>query len=520
MNQEPAQAIPRGSNRFGSWVEQIGRRIPDPVVIFMLFYPLAYVVSVLMHGHRFETLGADGKPVQFSITGMHQAESMRWIFDNALVANWLAFGNGVLGVILVVMLAIGIAERSGLFAAVIKRIGSFIPQRWLPLMLILLGMMSSLATDAGYLVLIPLAGLLYAGLGRNPLIGMVAAFAGVSAGFSANLIPGTPVDVIVGMNAQVFAEAQGVPFVSAEGVPLRPATMHYYFILLSTFILAAVGHWVTRRYIEPKLDAQSFALPADLDQNEFTLTDTEQRGLRAALIGVGVAALLIVGLALGPLAAFTDDAGSRQLPFLNNIILLISLFFVVVGVFFGISAGRFGRIVDVVQAMVGQMNTLGYVLVLTFFCYNFLGLLSYSGLGSYITYLGAQALLGLGLQQFPVLLLIGFVITTAVINLFIGGLVSKWMLLGPIFIPMLYVVNPSMTPDIVAAAYRVADSSTNIITPMMVYAGVILAFMRKYRPSLGFGDMLLLMLPYSLSFLSVWTLLLVGFFVLGLPLGF
>ena len=205
---------------------------------------------------------------------------------------------------------------------------------------------------------------------------------------------------------------------------------------------------------------------------------------------------------------------------MNNIILLISLFFAVTGIFFGIAAGRFRKVWDVVQAMVKQMDTMGYILVLTFFTYNFLGLLSYSGLGTWITFLGAESLQALGLERFPVLLLIGFVLTTALINLFIGGLTSKWMLLGPIFVPMLYFVNPAMTPDFVAAAFRVADSSTNIVTPMMAYAGVILAFMRKFRPDMGFGDMLLIMLPYSIAFLLVWTTLLVGFFMLGIPLGF
>ena len=507
-------------NNFGRWVERVGHRIPDPVLIFMALYPIAFLTTMFMGGHRFETMGAGGEPIEYHIVPMHHAESMRWIFDNALVANWLAFGGGVLGVILVVMLAIGIAERSGLFAALIKRIGAHIPQRWLPLLLMFLGITSSVATDAGYLVLIPLAGLLYAGLGRHPLIGMAAAFAGVSAGFSANLIPGTPVDVIIGMNAQVFAESQGVPFTTADGALLRPATMHYFFIATSTFVLALVGHWVTRRFVEPKLDGQPFELPADFDQGEFAVSEAEQRGLKIAGVGVVVALAVIALLSLGPLGAHVDETGTRQLPFLNNIILLISLFFVIVGLAFGLAAGRFKRAMDVVQAMVGQMNTLGYVLVLTFFCYNFLGLLSYSGLGSYITYLGAELLLSLGLQQFPVLLLIGFVITTAIINLFIGGLTSKWMLLGPIFVPMLYFVNPAMTPDFVAAAFRVADSSTNIITPMMVYAGVILAFMRKYRPGLGFGDMLLIMLPYSIAFMVVWTALLVAFFVFGIPLGF
>lgn len=505
--------------RFGAAVERIGRKIPDPVIIFMAFYPLAFLATVVLGGHQFESMGAGGEPVTYEILPMWHSEQLRWIFDNALLANWLAFGNGVLGVIFVVMLAIGVAERSGLFGALIKRAGAWIPQAWLPLLLMFMGVMSSIATDAGYLVLIPLAGLLYAGLGRNPLIGMAAAFAGVSAGFSANLFPG-PVDAIIGINAMAFAEAQGVPFTTADGAPLNPATMNYWFILTSTFVLSLTGFIVTRRFVEPRLDQQPFEVPDDIEAGEFEVSAAERRGLRASLLGTGVAVAVLLGLIVGPLAGFEQENGQLVRPWMDNIILLISIFFVIVGVFFGVAAGSFRSVSDVVKAMVFQMNTMGYILVLTFFCYNFLGLLAYSGLGAYITYLGAETLLALRLQQFPILLLIGFVLTTAVINLFIGGLMSKWMLLGPIFIPMLYFVNPAMTPDIVAAAFRVADSATNIITPMMSYAGVILAFMRKYRPDMGFGDMLLIMLPYSIAFMLVWTTLLVAFFALGIPLGF
>ena len=505
--------------RFGSWVERAGRRIPDPVIIFMVFFPLAWLATVFMGGHQFETAGAGGEMVSYEIKPMYQAEHVRWLFDNALLDNWLAFGGGVLGVILVVMLAIGVAENSGLFGALIKRAGNWIPQRLLPLLLMFLGIMSSMATDAGYLVLIPLAGLLYAGLGRNPLIGMAVAFAGVSAGFSANLFPG-PVDAIIGMNAQVFAESQGIPFTTADGTELRPATMNYYFIVVSTLVLTLTGYFVTRYFVEPRLDGQSFEVPDDISPGEFEVSEAEQRGLHFSGLGVLVAALIIAGLIFGPLAGFEDADGNTVEPWMDNIILLISLFFVVVGVFFGYAAGTFRAVGDVVKAMVAQMNAMGYILVLTFFCYNFLGLLSYSGLGSYITYLGAEGLMALGLQQFPILLLIGFILTTAIINIFIGGLTSKWMLLGPIFVPMLYFVNPAMTPDLVAAAFRVADSATNIITPMMTYAGVILAFMRKYKPGMAFGDMLLIMLPYSIVFMVVWTALLVAFFALGIPLGF
>ena len=304
-----------------------------------------------------------------------------------MLANWLGFGGGVLGVIFVVMLAIGLAEHSGMFGALIKKVGAYLPQGLLPLMLIFLGILSSVATDAGYLVLIPLAGLLYAGLGRHPFIGMAAAFAGVSAGFSANLIPG-PVDVIIGLNAQVFAEAQGVPFTNAAGEALNPATMHWIFIVVSTFVLAITGFWVTRRFVAPRLETMAWETPGDIKPGDFEVTAAERRGLRGAAAGTLVAAVIILGLALGPLGEFTDPDGKVVRPYLDNIILLISIFFAVTGAAFGYAAGTFKSLADVVKAMVKQMNTMGYILVLTFFCYNFLGLLSYSGLGTYITYLG------------------------------------------------------------------------------------------------------------------------------------
>ncbi len=511
--------VGRGS-AFGAFVERVGRKIPDPVVIFMSLYPVTLITAILMGGHTFETIGAGGQLVAQAIKPMTDPQHVRWIFDNALVTNWLAFGNGVLGVILIVTLAVGVAEHAGLLGALIKAAGARIPKAFLPLLLVFLGIMSSLATDAGYLILIPLAGLLYAALGQHPIIGMAAAFAGVSAGFSANLIPATPPDVIVGMNAKVFAESQGVPFASATGTALNAATMNYFFMVASTALLCVLGAWVTKRFVIPRYAGEPFTLPPGIDFGEFALTDAEKHGLRWSVVGLAVALAIVYALATGPLATFVDADGREVVPFLNNIILLISIVFVVTGAFFGFACGRFQGIGDLVQAMVRQMNTIGYILVLTFFSYNFLGLLSYSGLGAYITYLGATVLQAAGLQSMPVLLLVGFVLTTATINLFIGGLTSKWMLLGPIFIPMLYFVNPAMTPDVVAAAYRVADSSTNIITPMMSYAGIVLAFMRRYAPEFGFGDLILTMLPYSITFLIGWTILLVTFFGLGLPLGF
>lgn len=500
------------------FIERVGKRIPDPVILFIYFFIGALLLSWLLGGTTFTTQTASSSS-DYVIRNMLASEHIVWLFDNALLANWLGFGGGVLGVILIVMLGVGIAEHSGLFNALLKKVGRSLPVNWLPLMLVFIGIMSSIATDAGYLILIPLAGLLYAGLGKNPLIGMAAAFAGVSAGFSANLIPATPIDVIIGVNAQVFAESQGIPFTNQHGATLTPATMHYYFILVSTFLLSAVGAWVTLKFVQPRLEQKPFSIPQQLQLGDFSVTAAESKGLRWAAIGLLLALAAIYGLAQGPLAAYEAD-GRTVVPYLNNVILLITLVFATVGVCFGVASGRFTSLQSVVKAMVKQMDTMGYILVLTFFCYNFLGLLSYSGLGAYITYLGAQLLILLGLQQFPILLLVGFVLVTAVINLFVGGLTSKWMLLGPIFIPMLYMVNPAMTPDVVSAAFRVADSATNIITPMMSYAGIILAFMRKYQSELTFGEMIAMMIPYSIAFLLLWTLLLVSFFAFDIPLGF
>ena len=240
-----------------SFIEKVGKKIPDPVIIFMILYAIVMIASIFMGGMEFETLAADGGTISYEIKNMFAAENFRWIFGNALLNNWLAYGGGVLGTILIVMLGVGLAEESGLLSVLIKKVGLKVSDKFLPVVLVFLGIMSSIATDAGYIILIPLAGMLYVGLKKNPLIGMAAAFAGVSAGFSANLIPGTPIDVIVGNNAKVFAESQGIPFVTAAGQAITPATMHYIFIVASTVLLSVVGYFVTAKFIKPRLEKRN-----------------------------------------------------------------------------------------------------------------------------------------------------------------------------------------------------------------------------------------------------------------------
>lgn len=503
-----------------SFIERVGSKIPDPVIIFICLYIFVMLITGIFGGTTFETLGNDGSMIPYEIKNMFKTENVLWIFDNALLKNWLAYAGGILGTILIVMFGIGIAEESGLLGALIRKIGGNIPERLLPYLLVFLGIMSNIATDAGYIILIPLAGLLYLGLKKNPLIGMFAAFAGVSAGFSANLIPSTVVDVIIGKNAQGFAESQGVPFVSYLGKSINPFMMHYIFMIVSTFLLVILGGFITNRIIRPKFEKIDYVVPEDFQIDEYGVTKEEKKALRWAGLGFLLSVAAGVLLAFGPLSTYVDEAGTKVMPALENIILLITFVFFTSGLFYGVAIGKFKKAADVVSSMAKQVGGMGYVIVLTFFSYNFLALLSYSNIGTYITYVGATLLESLGLAKSPTLLIIGFIIITAIINLFVGGLTTKWMLLGPIFIPMLYQANNNMTPDVVAAAYRLADSSTNIITPLMSYAGVILIYMKKYKKDFTVGNLISAMFPYSITFLISWTLLLLAFIGFRIPLGF
>lgn len=501
-------------------IERMGHKIPDPVIIFMSLYVIVLLVTALFGGNTFSMTSPNGGSVTYEIKNMLSGENIRWIFQNAILDNWLGYAGGIVGTILIVMFGIGIAEESGLLSALIRRMGTNVSDKLLPFALVLLGILSNIATDAGYLILIPLAGLLYVGIGKNPLIGMAAAFAGVSAGFSANIIPATIVDVIIGTNAQAFAESQNIPFLSYLGREINPATMHYYFMLASTVMLVAIGGFVTLKFIKPKFEKQSFTIPDDIKISDFAVTKKEKRALIWAGGGLALSLAVTAFLGFGALGAYIDETGKTVTPFLDNIILIITIIFFITGLFYGFACGKFKSSSDVVNAMSKQLGSMGYVIVLTFFCYNFLSLLTYTNIGTYITYIGAKGLLAAGAAEAPFVLIIGFILITGFINLFVGGLSSKWMLLGPIFIPMLYHVNSSMTPDVVAAAYRIADSSTNIITPLMTYAGVVLMYMRKYKKDFSMGDMISTMLPYSALFMISWTLLLLAFMLFKIPLGF
>lgn len=498
-----------------TWLERMAARVPDPVVLFILMYAALFVATTLAGGTSFSLPGIDpesGQKVEIlrTVKDMSTRENLVWIFDNAIVRNYLAYAHGLVGILVIAMLGIGVAEGSGLFSVLLKLAGKRVNQRVLPYVIALMGVLSNIASDAGYIVLIPLAAALYCAMGRNPLIGVAASFAGVSAGFGANIIPATTHDFLVGLPAKDFALAQGVPWISRLGVPLNETTMDYFYTCSLVFVFTFLGGWVTNRFIAPKFDKIQWRTPEDMAGKSFDVSMDEIRDLRWA--GLGLLA------ALGVLAYF--GFGPLKGHFAKNVIIFVSFSFFTAGLFYGIRRGKYRAAHDVVAAMTKQVKELGYMFVLTFFCFNFLALLTYSGVGAYITYAGVKGILALNLESSPTLLLVAFILMGSIINLFVASLSAKWLMLGPIFIPMLYHVNPSLTPEVVCAAYRTADPCTNIITPVMTYAGVILVFCRRYKPDFTIGDLAVMMLPYSGVFLVVATGILLVWFKLGLPFGF
>jgi aminobenzoyl-glutamate transport protein len=372
--------------------------------------------------------------------------------------------------------------------------------------------MSNVGSDVGYVLLIPLAGTLFAAIGRNPLAGIAAAFAGVSGGFSANLLPGT-VDVLLGGITQESARLLDPDYTVLP-------TANYYFMFAATFIVTAAGTWVTERIVEPRLGrgdgtgTEGAHMPP--------LTAAEYRGLRWAGVATLVLTLLAVWGVLGtgtiPGAGFlldpADPSFNRSI-LMRGLVVFICGIGIVLGMVYGIAAGTVRSDNDVVRGMSKSMETMGSYLVLMFFCAQFVNYFGWTNLGTITAVTGAEILRASGLGAGP--LTVSVIFFTAFINLFIGSASAKWTLLGPVLVPMFMLLGYS--PEFVQAAYRVGDSCTNIVTPLMSYFPLVLVYSQKYAPRTGIGTLISIMTPYSIVFMVLWACLLLLWIVAGLPLG-
>ncbi len=487
--------------KFLNGVEKAGNALPHPATLFAIFAILALVLSGLgdllgwsaVHPTTDEVI----KPVNLlSEEGVHK-------IILRLVENFTGFAP--LGIVLVAMLGIGIADSSGFIGAVIRLLVLSAPHRILTFIIVLAGILSNLASNVGYVLLVPLAGVIFQTLGRHPITGMAAAFAGVSGGFSANLIIGTIDPLLAGLSQEAAR-------IVDPQYTVNP-TANYYFMVASTFIIAFIGTWVTEKVVSPRLGDYK----GDQEAEELKrLTLQEKKGVLAAFVTFLVFTGIILwgtlpedGVLRGP------EGGILHSPLLDGVITFIFLLFGLTGLAYGIATKQYKNDSDVMKGMADSMKSLGTYIVLVFFAAQFVAYFKWSNLGMIIAIKGANALMATSLGIIPLMIL--FVIFAGAINMVMGSASAKWALLAPIFIPMFMFMG--FSPELSQVVYRIGDSVTNIISPMMSFFALIIAFIQKYDSKAGIGTVISTMLPYTITFFLAWVVLLTVWILLGLPLG-
>jgi aminobenzoyl-glutamate transport protein len=498
------------------WMEWAGNKLPDPAVLFIWGLAITWALSWLLSGVSFTEIdprtidpntNPTGSPIQIvnQLTGPALAT-----FLSTMVKTFTEFHP--LGVVLVALLGVGVAEAAGFIDACIKGLLSFTPKMLLTPMLILVGIVSHTAADAGYVLVIPLGGVIFYAAGRHPLAGIGAAFAGVSGGFSANFVP-SGIDPLLSGLTQTGVD------VLDPSHPVNPLC-NWAFTSASCLVIILVGWFLTDRVIEPRLVHTA----VDGDPEEMPKMQSLGPGeARACWIALGA---MFVGAVALFLWAFPADSALRAengsltsykppAPLMNALVPLIFFFFLIPGVVYGFLAGTFKDHRDVIKGMSKAMGTMAYYLVMVFFAALFIEAFKTSNIGALLALKGAGFLKSLGAPD--MITIVGIILLTAFVNLAVGSASAKWALLAPIFVPMLMSVG--LSPELTQAAYRVGDSTTNIITPMMPYFPLVVVFAQRYVKGTGIGTITSLMFPYSIVFLILWTVFLLAYWQLGFPLG-
>jgi aminobenzoyl-glutamate transport protein len=479
-------------------VERWGNRLPHPFFLFLLLAFGALLLSTVA-----SLLGVSAThPVtgkEIVAVNLLDRQGIQNIITKA-VTNFTGFAP--LGTVVVAMLGVGVAEKSGLFAACLKAMVAGVPSWLITAALIFAGINASVAVDAGYVVLIPLGAVLFAGLGRNPIAGLAAAFAGVSGGFSANIFLTALDPLLAGLTqeaARLYDPAYSVP-----------VTANYYFMLASTFLLTIVGAWVSARITEPRLGPYRGG-----DETPFErLGAREKRGLAAA--GVTILAEILLALALTlPAGAPLRNAEGALDPFFQGMVALMAIGFFLPGLAYGVTAGTIRSNMDVGKMIEETMSAMGSYIAMAFAASQFVAYFAWSNLGLIVAIGGAALLKATGLSGLPIIVL--FIPVCSAIDLVLASASAKWAVVGPVFVPMLMIMGYS--PELTQLAYRIGDSFTNIVTPLMPYMPLVIAYARKYQPNIGLGTILSMMLPYAAAFGLCWILFFTLWLVLGLPPG-
>lgn len=488
-------------NRVLNSVEKIGNALPHPASLFAIFALLILVLSAVASALGWNALhpgtNEEIQPVNLlSVEGLHR-------IITEMVTNFTGFAP--LGIVMVAMLGIGIAESSGLIGAFIRLLVLSSPKRLLTFVLVLAGIMSNVASDVGYVLLIPLAGIIFIAVGRHPVIGMAAAFAGVSGGFSANLVLGTIDPLLAGLSEEAAR------IIDPDYV-VNP-TANYYFMFVSTFVISITGTWVTERMIAPRFGKYESDKTEEKIQ---ALSNLEKKGLRRATLAfVLLFGIMLIGIIPSNGFFRGPDNGLLNSPLIKGVVALLFIGAGLMGVVYGFTVKNFKSDADVMTGMGDSMKSLGMYYVLVFFAAQFVSYFKWSNLGIIFAIKGANLVTATGLGLIPLMIL--FIILSGLINMAMGSASAKWAIMAPVFIPMFMLLGYS--PELSQVVYRIGDSVTNVISPMMSFFALIIAFIQKYEKNAGIGTVIATMLPYSIAFFIVWTALLVGWLLLGLPLG-
>ena len=496
-------AKPSLLSRFLGGVEKVGNALPHPATLFALLAGSVLLLSWLLSELGLSAVHPkDGSAIM--PVNLVSREGLHWILETT-VTNFTGFAP--LGTVLVAMLGIGVAEKSGLIGTVLRLMVHSAPRRLLTYVIVLSGVLSNMASDVGYVLLIPLGAIIFMSIGRHPLAGLAAAFAGVSGGFSANLLLGTIDPLLSGITQEAAR------IIDPE-YTVTPAC-NYYFMFISTFVVAALGTWVTEKIVVPNLG--EWEGDASEHDTEFhPLTRAEVKGMWASLaVNLLLGGLVLWGLLPENGFLRADDGSILHSPFMHGIVTFLFVGGFLAGIAYGFASGTFKGELDVVNGMEDAMKTLALYLVLVFFAAQFVAYFKYSNLGMILAIKGADGLRASGLGPIP--LMVAFIFLSAFINLAMGSASAKWAFMAPVFVPMFMLLG--FTPELVQGVYRIGDSTTNMISPMMSFFALIVAFFQRYEPKAGIGTVIATMLPYTIAFLIGWMVLLVIWLLFGMPLG-
>ena len=500
-----------GAGGFLDLVERVGNMVPHPAVIFLLLLALVIVLSHALYllgtSVTYQTFDLDTDQLvshTVAVNSLLTADGIRFLFTS-MIRNFLGFTP--VGVILVAMIGVGLAEQAGLVTALIKKIVSVAPAWSLTYIIVFVGVISSIAADAGYLVLIPLGGAAFLTVGRHPIAGIAAAFAGVAGVFLVNLII-VPTD---GILTEITNDAIHLldPNISID------LAANLYFAIAASLILTVVCVLVTERIVEPRLGPYHGERP---DQAEGGISFAEAKGLRWALWGF-IAVLAAIALLTVPEGAPLRDPVTGAIggnsPFMGSLIVIIMLIFLVIGLCYGIAAGTIKDATDAINAIVKTFSGLSGMIFLLLIISQFIAYFNYSNLATVAAVNLANVLQSANLDT--LVLLVGFIVVVGILDIIITGAVPKWAIFAPIFVPLM--MKLGVQPEAVLAAYRVGDSPMNAITPLNVYFGMVVGFCQRYDKNAGVGTVVAMMLPYVGALFLVWIALFIAWYLLAVPFG-